>query len=127
MLAGLLNSGMPSGAMLSPPVGVSGGGFDSSLSWSVSQESEWTIVCLQAYHNGTQAYRDVQNRSLPVRSRQVCFDWSAAVDPAPSWLSPSNMSSDVRPVYMGEQISLDLTAQDMNQLDSLSISAQNLP
>ena len=82
---------------------------------------------MQAYSKGTQAYRDIHNRSLPVRSRQVCVDWSSRPDPPPRWSSPVNLSSDVRAVYMGEQLSLDLIAHDDNEMDTLSISATALP
>jgi len=132
-VVGQHNSALPQGAQLSPGVAGAGGSLMSNLSWTVPQDTRWRVVCMQAYNNGTQAYRDSQNRTLPVRSRQVCMDWSGSVDPAPQWLSPVNWvnmsseSSEVRAVYMGEQMSLDLTAQDKNVMDVVSISASNLP
>jgi len=126
-IIGLQNSVLPQGANLSTGVTGVGGRMTSTLSWTVPRDTQWRVVCLQAYNNGTQAYRDSHNRSLPVRSKQVCVDWRGSVDPAPQWLSPVNLSSEVRTVYMGEQMSLDLTAQDKNAMDAVDISASNLP
>jgi len=131
-VAGLQYSALPDGAEVGAS-GTAGGRYDSTLSWHVPEDSPWRMVCVQAYHTGTQAYRDIHNLSLPVRSRQVCMEWSASVDPSPVWIRPANLSSDVlspanmssdltAAVYMGEQMSLDLTAHDANHLDTLFIS-----
>ena len=132
VLAGLLYSALPDGARMGAPVSTAVGRYGSNLSWEVPADSSWRMLCVQAYNNGTQAYRGINNLSLPVRSRQVCLEWSANVDPSPVWMRPANLSSDVlsavnmssdfTAVYMGEQMMLDLTAHDENTQDTLFIS-----
>jgi hypothetical protein len=114
------------------PVSTAVGHYGSTLLWEVPADSSWRMLCVQAYNNGTQAYRGINNLSLPVRSRQECFEWSAHVDPSPVWIRPANLSSDIlsavnmssdfTAVYMGEQMMLDLTAHDENTQDTLFIS-----
>ena len=84
-LAGVQASVLPQGALIGPTLRGPGDRFDTNLSWHVPLGVAWRVVCLQTYSNGTQAYRDKLNHSLPLRSRQVCVDWSARVDPAPEW------------------------------------------
>ena len=84
-LAGLRPSNLPQGALLGSTVPGQGGVFNTNMTWHVPDMTGWRVVCLQTYSNGTQAYRGRMNESLPIRSRQVCLDWSAMVDPAPEW------------------------------------------
>jgi hypothetical protein len=131
-VAGLLYSALPDGARMGAPVSTAVGHYGSTLLWEVPADSSWRMLCVQAYNNGTQAYRGINNLSLPVRSRQECFEWSAHVDPSPVWIRPANLSSDIlsavnmssdfTAVYMGEQMMLDLTAHDENTQDTLFIS-----
>ena len=84
-LAGLQSSVLPTGALLGTMMPGGGDEFDTNMTWHVPGDLSWRVVCLQTYNSGTQAYRDKLNISLPIRSRQVCVDWSAMVDPAPEW------------------------------------------
>lgn len=126
-LAGVQASVLPQGALLGPTLRGPGDRFDTNLTWHVPLEAAWRVVCLQTYSNGSQAYRDKLNHSLPIRSRQVCVDWSVRVDPAPEWLEPANMSSVVTTVYMGEHKTFDLIAADENARDTLALTARNVP
>ena len=122
---GLQSSPLPLGANLIHP-GENGVQLKGSLVWQIPEGYTWYVVCLQVYNNGTQAYRDALNRSLPVLSRQACFDMFVTVDPAPYWLSPVNLSSEGRALYMGEEMSVNLTAHDDNEVDSLTISPESV-
>lgn len=85
LLTGLQSSVLPTGALLGTMMPGEGDEFDNNMTWHVPGNTSWRVVCFQTYNFGTQAYRDKLNNSLPIRSRQVCVDWMAVVDPAPEW------------------------------------------
>ena len=132
---GLLVSELPSGAnLLAPRAAGPGSVYDSLLSWKVPADIEGSVVCVQAYNSGNNTYggnstyRDMQGRNLPLRSRQVCMQWSVSVDPAPRWRNMNVTAiAGVRTVYIGDKFTLSLAAHDENGQDNLTITSLNLP